>query len=60
MDDIEKRIADIYQRMKPLQEQYGIKSMTIEQREIYNNEQKKIKEKLAKLERIRPLPKWKL
>jgi hypothetical protein len=60
MDDIEQRIAGIYQRMKPLQDQLGVKSMTIEQRQIYNNEQKKIKEKLAMLTRIRPALNWKI
>jgi hypothetical protein len=60
MDDIEQRIADIYQLMKPLQDEFGIKPMTIEERQIYNNEQKKVKEELEKLPRIRPIPKWKL
>jgi hypothetical protein len=60
MDDIEQRIADIYRRMKPLQEEFGVKSMTLEERQIYNNEQKKIKEDLAKLTPRRPVPKWKV
>jgi len=34
--------------------------MTIEERQIYNNKQKKVKEELEKLPRIRPIPKWKL
>jgi hypothetical protein len=34
--------------------------MTIEERQIYNNEQKKIREDLAKLTPRRPVPKWKI
>lgn len=60
MDDIEKRIAEIKQRMLPLQNALGIKSMTIDERAVHNQIKKKQQEEIAKLLVSRPPPKWKV
>lgn len=57
---IQQRIDDLYANMKPLQDYYGIKSKTIDERyEDYLRKQKE-KERLEKLINAVPKPRFKL
>lgn len=57
--EIQARIDKLYAEMKPLQDYFGIKPMTIDER--YQKYLKK-QEQLAELEKLkskrRPLPRW--
>jgi hypothetical protein len=52
-DEIQERIDELYRRMKPLQDYYGIKSKTIEQRYEEYKQKQQIKNSIRK-------PKFKL
>jgi len=55
--DVQKRIDDLYADMKPLQEHYGIKSRTIDERYQDYLKKQALIEELAK---ARPTPRFKL
>ena len=55
--DIQRRIDELYADMKPLQDYYGIKSMTIDER--YQQHLKK-KAAIEQAQIVRPKPKFKL
>jgi hypothetical protein len=52
-DEIQERIDELYRRLKPLQDYYGIKSKTIEQRYEEYKQKQQMKDSIRK-------PKFKL
>lgn len=59
--DVERRIAEIRALMKPLQDEFGIKSMTIAERAQAIQQHKQQQQQIsAQLGNKRPPPKWKV